>query len=66
MLGAQYSSTTLTNYFNDFFFSNQHMQYGSNRQHKLLYESIGIANYSLNSILTLKEKDLLSPSMLNG
>ena len=27
---------------------------------------IDIANYFLNLILTLKEKDLLSPSILNG
>ena len=65
MPGAQYSSTTFTNYFNDFLFSS----YTCNMDQigKYIYILIiAIANYFLNLILTLKEKDLLSPSTLNG
>ena len=65
MLGAQYSSTTFTNYLMISFLAVNtcNMDQIGNL---LIYLINGLANYFLNDTLTLKENDLLSPSVLNG
>jgi hypothetical protein len=65
MLGAQYSSITFTNYLMISFLAVNtcNMDQIGNL---LIYLINGLANYFLNDTLTLKENDLLSPSVLNG
>ena len=65
MPGAQYSSTTFTNYLMISFLAVSTCN--MDQIGKYIYSTFeNFVNYFLNDILALKEKDLLSPSTLNG
>ena len=65
MQGTQYSSTTLLIDYVGISFLAVMPAIGSNRQ--IIYKLLKLfVNYFLKIIFALKEKDLRSPSMLNG